>query len=90
MGLGLTYALTVSISLSSRAGGDYVYQGAFARRLLNAFRVLVPLTPLLRLGHQLPELGCEEPGRPGGPDGRREEGQQLPGHRVGELRGNYG
>lgn len=43
-----------------------------------------------RVGHQLPELGCEEPGRPGGPDGSCEEGQQLPHHRVGELRGIYG
>lgn len=41
-------------------------------------------------GHQLPELGGEEPGRPGGPDGSCEEGQQLPEHRVRELRGIYG
>lgn len=41
--------------------------------------------PHFCVGHQLPELGCEEPGRPGGPDVGCEEGQQLPQHRVGGL-----
>lgn len=75
VGLGLTYALTVSAL-------HVLKVNAVSSQFSFILKARTALVVCHCVGHQLPELGCEKPGRPGGPDVRCEEGQQFPQHRV--------